>query len=253
MLTGLQEKARYLLAENASAILTAGGVAGAVGTAVLTGRASFKAAKIINEREHEDWETRQPLDKKARVLLVWPLFLPPVALGGATVASIIMANRLSAKKAAALAAAYGLSEKSFQEYREKALEKLGINQEQKLRDEVAQDRVTKHPNNEVIVIGGGEVLCYDMLTGRYFRSSVEKIKKAESKLHGEIYNHMCASLTSFFDDIGLPPTDYTEEVGWNTNNIPEVQYSTTLTPDDKPCLAISFNNTPRPDYDQLHS
>lgn len=252
MIAELQEKVRHILAENATAILTAGGVAGTVGTAVLTGRASFKAAEVIKERELPEQKFGEELDKKAKVLLVWPLFLPPVGLGTATIASIIMANRLSAKKAAALAAAYGISEKSFQEYREKALEKLGVNKEQKVRDEVAQDRINKHPNSEVIVIGGGEVLCYDMLTGRYFRSSVEGIKKAESKLHSEIYHHMYASLTSFFDDIGLPPTDYTEEVGWNSNNIPEVQFSTTLTPDDKPCIAINFNNTPRPDYTQIY-
>lgn len=251
MIAELQEKARHILAENATAILTAGGVAGTVGTAVLTGRASFKAAELIKEKESDAWEVSD-LNKKEKVFLVWPLFLPPVGLGGATIASIIMANRLSAKKAAALAAAYGISEKSFQEYREKALEKLGVNKEQKVRDEVAQDRVSKNPNNEVIIIGGGEVLCYDMLTGRYFRSSVEKIKKAESNMHSEIYHHMYASLTSFFDDIGLPPTDYTEEVGWNSNNVPEVQFSTTLTPDDKPCIAINFNNTPRPDYAQTY-
>ncbi len=251
MIAELQEKARHILAENATAILTAGGVAGTVGTAVLTGRASFKAAQIIQENAEQDISAG-PYTKTEQVKDVWPLFLPPVALGTATIASIIMANRLSAKRAAALAAAYGISEKSFQEYREKALEKLGVNKEQKVRDEVAQDRITKHPNNEVIIIGGGEVLCYDMLTGRYFRSSVERIKKAESNMHSEIYHHMYASLTSFFDDIGLPPTDYTEEVGWNSNNIPEVQFSTTLTPDDKPCIAINFNNTPRPDYAQTY-
>ncbi len=252
MFAELQKKAQSLLAENASAILTASGVAGTVGTAVLTGRASFKAAKLIEELEYAPEEERGELDKKAKVLLVWSLFLPPVGLGGATIASIIMANRISAKKAAALAAAYSISDRSFQEYKEKALEKLGVNKEQKLRDEVAQDRVTKNPTSEVIIVGSGDVLCYDMLTGRYFQSSVEKINKAMTKIHSEIYHHMYTSFSSFCEELGLTATDYTEEVGWNTNDIPEVQFSTTTTPDDRPCITVSLAPVPRPDYGKFH-
>lgn len=258
MIAELQKKAQQFLTENTSAILTAGGVAGTIGTAILTGRATFKASKILYAKEleviaeNEDRDITSELDNKTKILLGWPYFIPPVCLGTATVASIIMANRLSAKKAAALAAAYGISERSFQEYKEKTLEKLGVTKEQKLRDEIAQDEVNKNPSHEVIIVGGGEVLCYDMLTGRYFQSSVEKIKKAESMIHSELYNHMYASLSSFFDNIGLPPTDYTEEVGWNTDGIPEVSFSTTMTPDDRPCIAISFNNVPKPDYARLY-
>ena len=51
MLQGLAphvSKLKYLLNENSTTILTAVGVVGTVGTAYLTGRATFKAAEIIN-------------------------------------------------------------------------------------------------------------------------------------------------------------------------------------------------------------
>ena len=53
MLQGLAphvSKLKYLLNENSTTILTAAGVVGTVGTAVLTGRATFKAAELIRER-----------------------------------------------------------------------------------------------------------------------------------------------------------------------------------------------------------
>lgn len=265
MLAELQKKAQQLLAENASTFLTAGGVAGTVGTAVLTGRASFKAAEIIRDKEvaelAEELVDGEPpdhtmgLDTKSKVFLVWPLFLPPIGLGGVTITSIIMAHRISAAKAAALAVAYGLIERDFDEYKEKALEKLGVGKEQKLRDEIAQDRVNANPpDKQVVILAGGDVLCYDMLTGRYFQSTVENIKKAENRLNHALLNHDYASLSEFYEEIGLAPTSYTDEVGWNSarDGTVEVRFSTAMSQDDKPCVAVDFNTAPHPDYIQRY-
>lgn len=265
MLAELQKKAQQLLTENASTLLTAGGVVGTVGTAILTGRASFKAAEIIREKEVDELalelQKDEPavhtmgLDKKTKVFLVWPLFLPPIGLGGVTITSIVMAHRISAAKAAALAVAYGLIERDFEEYKEKALEKLGIGKEQKLRDEIAQDRVTNNPpDGQIVILAGGDVLCFDMLTGRYFRSTVENIKKAENRLNTAMLNHDYASLTEFYEEIGLPPTSYTDEVGWNLarDGSLEVRFSTAMSTDDKPCISVDFNTAPHPDYIQRY-
>jgi len=253
LIADLSTKVQTLLNQNASAILTATGVVGTVGTAVLTGRATFKAAEIIQretEKRQDDPESdRFAVQRMEVVQMVWPLYLPPIALGGGTIAAIIMANRISAKRAAALAAAYSISERQFTEYKDKALEKLGVAKESKLRDEIAQERVTNNPNREVIIIGSGDVLFYDMLTGRYFESSAEKVNKALAKVHSSIYNYMHCSLTEFFDELGLPPTDYTEMVGWNSETVPKVEFSTTVTPDERPCMTMALFPQPKPDYD----
>lgn len=255
MLADLQKKAQQLLTENASAILTAGGVVGTVGTAILTGRASFRAANLIHEKqiailgEGDDYE----LTRTDKIKIVWPMFIPPAVVGSATVGSIIMANQVSAKRAAALAAAYGISENRLQEYKDKVAEKLTGPKRQAIEDEIAQDRVNSDPPSaEVLVLASGEVLCYDMLTGRYFKSSVEEIKKAENRLNYELFHHQYASLSFFYEEIGLPPTGYTDEVGWSMVDLDrgqfEVKFSTVLSPDGKPCLAVDFNNAPHPEY-----
>ena len=119
----------------------------------------------------------------------------------------------------------------------------------KIRDEVAQDRVNAHPaSGEVLVVGAGEVLCYDMLTGRYFQSTMEDIKRAENSVNYELIHFMSCSLSHFYDEIGLPPTNYTDSVGWNLNHKMEVKFSTVFSTDKRPCIAIDFSRPPIPDY-----
>jgi len=248
----LQKMAEKFFSDNASSILTGVGMVGVVGTAVLTHRAAVKASYVINEeRERRTTETiPDAIEGTEMVGMVWKFYVPPVALGAATIASIYGANRMSAQKAAALAAAYGISESRFAEYKEKTLEKLGVKKETDLRAEIAQDRVSKDESSQVIILTDGDVLCYDLLTGRYFRSSVEKIRKAENKLNQELMYHEYASLSSFFDDVGLEATQYTDEVGWNqaTDGVVEVKFSTTTSTDDRPCIAIEFATPPHPSY-----
>lgn len=267
MLTGLVQsqfsKVKFLVNDNSTTILTGVGVTGTVVTAYLTGRASFKAAQILDE----ELKTREALYgantnefKQKELTLVqkvrytWRLYLPAAAVGTTTITSIIVANKVASKKIAALTIASGISERALQEYKTKVVEKLGERQDQKVRDEIAQDRVTNNPpgSREVILAGTGEVLCYDMHTGRYFQSTIEEIKRAENQTNHELLNFMSASLSSFYDHIGLPSTTYTDTVGWNSNNLIEVTFSTVLSPDQKPCVAIDFVHPPVPDYHRMY-
>ena len=261
MIQGLAQhanKIKYLLNSNSTTILTAVGVVGTAATAVLTARATFKAAELINEEKlvlDDDAEKRDldpvELSKTEKAKVVWHLYLPPVATGVLTIASIITANKINSKKIAALTVAAGVSERALQEYKEKVLEKLGAKQEEKIRDEVAQDRVDANPppnSREILIAGSGEVLCYDMLTGRYFQSTVEEIKKAENSVNYELIHFMSCSLSHFYDEIGLPPTPYTDSVGWNMNNKMEVRFSTTMSTDNRPCLVVDFSRAPIPDF-----
>lgn len=259
MLTsGLIQKAKFLVVDNADTILTGVGVVGSVTMAVLTGRASFKAAQLIEAERLEltDYDSTSGIDlsKFEKVKVTWKLYLPVVGVGTITITSIIVANRLSAKKIAALVVASGISERALQEYKTKVLEKFTDKQNQSIRDEIAQDRVNKYPPNsrEVILAGTGEVLCYDMLTGRYFQSTVEEIKRAENKMNHQLVHSMGASLSEFYDEIGLPPTSYTDSVGWADMDHFEVLFSTVMSPDQKPCIAIDFKNPPQLEYSRRY-
>lgn len=252
------QKAREFAEANSAALLTAGGVVGTIATAILTGRAGFKAAEIIREEElklvHDEGTTDSiangtmglPLGR--RIILVGPHFIPPIVVGSATVASVIMANRVSAQKAAALAAAYGLAERNLSEYKDKVAEKLTGPKKQAIGEEISQDRVNRSDGYQTVVVVGDDVLCFDEPTGRYFRSNMEKIRAAVNKTNEDILHTGWTNATFFYHELGMPATSWTDDMGWNTDQLVELKYDTVTSPDGRPCLSIDFNVLPKPDY-----
>jgi hypothetical protein len=251
ILDGIIKKSTDLITDNAPAILTGVGVVGTIGTAVLTGRASIKAHQLCQKADMAyavEHDGHGKLDSVDKVKITWKLYVPPVAAGAATITCILMAQRLNAQQITAMAALYGLSQDRFQEYREKVAEQFGLNKEQKVRDAAAQDLVKKTEGSQVIILGEGEVLCFDKFTGRYFRSTMDRIKKAENAINRSIYNYDYASLSQFYEDAGLEPTSQSDAVGWNSGNLFELEYSAVLTDDERPCISIDFKYAPRTDY-----
>jgi hypothetical protein len=251
MFSILQHRAKTLITENASTILTAGGVIGTVTTATLAGRAAFKAADIIREEEvkavQEGNGHTMGLSNWERTRLVWPLFIPPVIIGGATIGSIVMANQMSAQRAAALAAAYGISQKQLDEYKRKLEEKLGVKKAEAIRDEIQQDRINRHPPDSVIIVGTGPVLCYDAFSDRYFKSTAEHLRKAERVVNGEIDTGNECKLGVFYNELELPNTMFDDMLGWNVNNPCRIAISAMMMNDDA-CLCVEFVNLPFPNY-----
>lgn len=242
---------RYVI-NNSPSILTAIAVTGVVSTAYLAGKASFKAAEILHEEESSQGYNLPggKLELKEQFVLVWKLYIPAASTAAFTIAAIVCANRISARRAAALAAAYSISERAFDEYRAKVTEKLGEKKERAVRDELAQERLDRDPvtGREVIITGNGEVLCYDAYTGRYFTSTVERIRKAENNINHRILHEHHASLTDLYEEIGLAATKVSEEVGWNLDHLLEVDISAGMTDDSRPCLVLRFEVHPSRNY-----
>jgi hypothetical protein len=263
-LAAFKTQAQRFVSDNATGILTAGGAAGTVVTAVLTARASFKAAEMINNRLAEfegppvtsaGTETAVEMDTVEKVKLVWPQFIPPVVTGSATITAIIMANRMNAQKIAAMAAVYTISENRLKDLQKKVEEKLTGPKNEEIYKEMAQDKVRQNPaSREVIILDGKTVLCFDEFSGRYFNSTMERIQSARLATNTEMYHHDYASLSHFYDELDIAPTGYSDTVGWNsaTTGPMDIKFSTVMSPDNKPCLALYFVVAPAPNYAQLY-
>ena len=152
-----------------------------------------------------------------------------------------------------MAAAYAIAERGFEEYREKIVEKLGERKEQAARDEIAQARVTKSPppDDMVLLEDGLSVLCCDLFTGRYFLSDMETLRRAMNTINYQVNNDYYASLTDFYDQIGLPKTTMSDDFGWNADKLLELDFSTAMTPSGKPCLTFDFRVMPIRGYNRL--
>jgi hypothetical protein len=242
---------RRVTADNAPTILTAVGVTGAVTTAIFAGKASFKAAEVLhNEALSRKKFDVPPIENKEIVPLVWKLYVPAIGTGIITVVSIIAANHISVRRASALASAYTLSQEAVKEYKSKVLDKIGEKKEQAVRDEIAQDRVNNNPPGAWILVGT-DVLCLDLHSGRYFDSDMEKIRAAVNDTNFQIIRDDSASLTDFWERLGLARTTESDEIGWNTDKQLEVRYASALV-DGKPCLTIEFTTTPLRGYYKHH-
>jgi hypothetical protein len=233
-LSHILKRSEKFIVDNSSTILTAVGVTGTITTAYLTGKATYRVARIVNHPE-----SREPNpDARLFIKAFWKEYIPAVGVGTVTIVAIVGANRVGTRRAAAVAAAYSLSERAFDEYKTKVVEKMGENKEREVRDELAQDRVKRTEGSEVVILSDGEVLCFDQFSGRYFRSDMESLKKAMNDTNYQILNHVYAS--------------FSDEIGWNSDEQLELEFSTTLSEDGRPCIAIDFKVAPVRDYFRVH-
>jgi hypothetical protein len=238
--------------DNSPTLLTAFGVTGTLTTAFLTGKATFKAAAIINDAEValDMQEIRGPeLDRKAKTKLVWKCYIPPAVAVGTTIGCIVAANTISTSRMAAMAAAFTIAERNFGEYKEKVTEALGKNKEQEVRDKINQDRVSgKPPTNSQLMVGDGSVVCFDKYSGRYFESDMESLRQAENDIVKGLFRGQddVVTLSDYYDKIGMDRTKFSDEVGWTADRALELRFSSVLTDKGKPVMVIDFNEDPFP-------
>lgn len=231
-------------------ILTGLGITGMITTTILAVRATPKAIQLIDEKKKEQLvDDLSPLEI---VKTAWRPYLPAVIIGVTSTACLIGSCSVNARRNAALATAYKLSETAFSEYKEKVVETIGDKKEHSVRDKVAEERIKKNPvsKNEVIVTGNGKTLCFDPISGRYFMSSIEVIKKAENTLNKQMIHDIngYVSLNDFYDEIGLDHTSVGNDLGWNTDQLIDIDFSSQLNDNGEPSVVLDYTVAPNYNY-----
>jgi hypothetical protein len=259
MLTDVMRMSQKFLVDNAPTLLATVGLAGVVTTTVLASQAGFRAAYILEEEKDrraddaaQNYVVAEPLAQEDIVSLTWRLYIPAVASGVVSCACLIAAVYVSNRRTAAMVAAYSLTERAFTEYKHKVTEQLGSSKERALRDEIAQDRVRDNPvRNQPIIQGVGTVLCYDLYAGRYFYSDMEAMRRAENYINKKIINDFYASLSDLYNQLGLDLTKFSDDIGWNSDLLLELRFSTTMADDDRPCIVMDFMVSPTRHYNRV--
>lgn len=254
-------------------ILTGIGIAGMLTTIVMAVRATPKALMFMEEEkerileedladDEELEETSERSDTEASIKEIqlspkeivktcWKCYIPTAITGTVSVICLIGASSVNMRQKAALATAYALSESALREYRGKVLETVGDKKEQAIRDAVVKEKVQKTPINssEVIPTAKGDTLCLDYVSGRYFRSDIDTIRRAIDKLNRRLMDEMYVSLNDFYYEIGLPPSGLGDTLGWNIDQGRiDPMFSTQLAEDGTPCLVVGYLVAPRYDF-----
>ena len=231
-------------------ILTGIGIAGMIGATFMAVKATPKALYLIEtKKEESEVEELTPVET---IKTCWKCYIPATLTTVLSAACLIGASTVSAKRNAALATAYSISEAALREYQEKVVEVVGEKKEKAVRDAVAKDQIERDPvtKSEVIIIdSNSNTLCYEPLSGRYFKSTIDKIKKAEIKLDRQMIQEMYVSLNDFYWEIGLDGTDLGDKMGWNlSKGYMDLSFSSQLADDGTPCAVIVYGIPPVYDY-----
>lgn len=254
----LARRAGKVATANAPTILTTVSVVGTMATAYLTGKAVLRADKILT-----DWESdlskampehNPPLTVQEKIKYTWKEFVPAAGVAVVTIACMVAANRIGARRVAALATAYTIAEKAAVTYKDKVVETIGKKKEEGIRTAIAQDEIDRHPisRETVYVEGGGGDLFRDGWSGRYFNSTVARLEKAANQINATLNTDFAATLSDFYDQVGLDRTDESDMVGWNSDTPLELEFTWGSTPDERPCGVVRFRTVPYREHNSFH-
>ena len=236
---GLIKTALNFTSKNSTQLLTATSIIGLAASVALSIKATPKAMRIMEETQPET-----PLDV---VKATWKCYIPTVAVGGLTIASMVWSQSINLKRTATLATAYTLSESKFKDYRKKLTEKMGKTKARDIEDEVAQDKVRKPINKkDIIHTGKGSTLCYDPYSDRYFYSDVDTIRRILDGLGKDMVTDDFVSINEVYDALGLANVKLGDDMGWHIDDgFIDPSFSAVLSPDDEPCIVLDFYLEPK--------
>lgn len=188
--------------------------------------------------------------EKAKIIAA--SYWPTMVIAGVSIFFICASDYISGRRTTALAAAYALSEKALTTFQEKAVEKLGEEKVKEIKDDIAADQIRANPptsgNTLLLATGDGKTLCFDPLSGRYFYSDIETIRRAVNTLNETLFDEMFVSLNDLYGYLGLPELHEAigNTLGWdiNHNGSLRVDYTSKLTDEGVPCLVLNYRVEP---------
>jgi len=161
---------------------------------------------------------------------------------------ILGGSAIDGKRNAAVMAAYSLSESSFREYREKVRSSIGNKKEQDVVDGIAEEQLSKNPvkESQIVRTGKGTTLCYESLSGRYFISDINDVKRAVNNYNEKLLRDDFVILNDLYYELGLEDTKLGEVLGWDLRDGQlEARYSSKLASNGDPCLVINYFTLPK--------
>lgn len=244
----LLNASKIWLTNNKTLVLTGASIV-LSGAAVAFGiHATPKYTRKIETLDELKYPQRPTKGDKAKALVkyYWPVAV--CYAGSATCA--ILAHSSDAKKitaltntTSALTNAYALSEKALQTYKKQVKEELGEEKEHDISEKAKTVMADQREQLEIVVDPDDDVLCYDELTGVYFKSTPEKIRAAMNAVNASIRTDDSATLNDLYFEIGLPEVRIGDMLEWRIDNgYGDVAFKEHLSPSKKPAVCMSLKN-----------
>lgn len=205
----------------------------------LMGIGASVALSVRADRQMHEWDIDkfERLTKEQRIKIYAKIYAPPAIAILATGACVLGAHSISIKRESSLLLAYEGTRQVYDRYRASVQDRLGP--EEKQISEKAASKAQPVPR-ETIVYGEGDCLFYDAYSGRYFKSTVNKIDRVVNELNYTLLREMCVSLNEFYAGIGLEGISLGDQLGWNEQRQIEVHYGSRVTEEGRACIVLDF-------------
>ena len=203
-ISAIAKSAKAGIIKHGPDLLTAFGTIGLIVSGIMAVSQTPKAVDILRQHE-EELEEDESLTAKEVVADTWKCYLPSVILGVTSVASIIFARRIDARRMAAWAAAYQMSENALVRMKDSVKDELGERKLKKIEDAAGNKFMEEHPiePSNILHTGNGEHLFCDYYSGRYFYSSVPAIKALSNQFISLMLRNAYASINEWVSLLGF--------------------------------------------------
>ena len=241
---------KLFLKRNSSLILTCVGAVGVIATAVSAALATPKAISRVRNAEEKKGEK---LNKLEVVRTAAPVYIPSVLIGASTLGCIFGANALNKRQQAALTSAYALLDSSYKEYRNKVKEIFAEEGDRRVMEDIMEDRIEHEKASDKT---DGKQRFFDLYSLQFFESTFEEVLKAEEFMNTALESRGYASLSEFYEQLGLPIEEYSFGVGWSLMVGSErygydrivFEHEQVIMNNGEEVWVISLPNEPTPDY-----
>lgn len=195
--------------KNTIRLLTICSIAGTIGTAILSIKATQKAVRILNT--YEDEMDKEP-SLKDKIELLLPIYVPTILTVGSTIFCILSVNHISKKSQGSILAAYSLLETQFKEYKKSVKTIYGENSDDEIINNVLNDKII---DSNLRCTDKNEVIFIEDLIQEPFISTIEQVQRAEYELNRLFILRGYASVNDFLTFIGVDEKGLGDMFGWS--------------------------------------
>ena len=191
-----------------SIALTALGVAGSIGTAILTAERTPKAIQLVKEAEEKKG---RELTTNEKIVVGAKAYAPAIGMGVATIACILGAGALSHRAQKSLASAYVLLSEQYKMYRKTNIELFGEENDEAIIESML---VMQYPEIcDKADTPDAKRTFVEPVTGKVFEAYERDVIMAEYHLNRNMMLRGYATLNEFLAFLRLDP-DEPDNIGW---------------------------------------
>lgn len=195
-----------------SIALTALGVAGSIGTAILTAERTPKAIQLVKEAEEKKGSELTTTEK---IVVGAKAYAPAIGMGVATIACILGAGALSYRAQKSMMSAYALLSEQYKMYRKTNIELFGEENDEAIMESMVAMKYTEICNKTDTP--DAKRTFVEPVTGKMFKAYERDVIMAEYHLNRNMMLRGYATLNEFLEFLRLDP-DEPDDIGWTYCN-----------------------------------